>query len=163
MKEIKEKITDPKWLKLYLELVNMELNNSVQLKKLNSRNHTVKKRTKENREYNCYAFVAYMNKWLTDLEWIEDYDMEDFLDDHTNIIKNYDEIVEGKTIVKFSTKSRDIIQHTAILVKFDSADILNSRVLHKPGALILELTTIRKCLAAGRYPNTKFEFRNPIT
>jgi cell wall-associated NlpC family hydrolase len=86
-------------------------------------------------DFNCWGFTSYVNRWTEYPEWLNDNDMENLLEEYSYSIPR-NELMPGDILV-----FRDCgeLEHTAIYTG-------NGRIIHKPGALSLERTTVKRLL-----------------
>jgi len=82
-------------------------------------------------DYNCWGFTAFSFKWLPELEWFEEEEMEFCLSKFTKKVKSPR---IGDIVVM---RGDNILQHTAILT-----GIKDKTIVHKPGYCKLEVNTI---------------------
>jgi len=116
-----------------------------QNKKINKRNLLSNKE-----DYNCWGFVAFAFNWNSELEWLEEYEMDFYLKNNTRPITK--EKARTGDVIVFRHK-RDLI-HTAILTNKEKKILL-----HKPGSTSFEADTIKGALDV--YYGCRVTFRRP--
>jgi len=101
-------------------------------------------------DYNCWAFVSLIFKWIKEMCWLEDDDIEYYLAKHTTRIPENKVKIGDIAVYRDSCDgeyhgSEGIIEHTAIVSRINKStgEIF---VIHKPGMCDIEIMEAEKVM-----------------
>lgn len=107
----------------------------------------------KNGKYNCWGFTAFILGWNSRLEWLDEDEIEYFIEEYTVPIAKEELKPSDVLVYRYFD---GIISHTAVMVDPDSGIFV-----HKPGSMTLELQNIEGTIGEVDYGKVS-EYRRPL-